>query len=308
MMRWKEKEPAVPAGEVTGRVPTEEEEFIEKEKFEFWHRFCENKTALLGLVVMVIIILMAVFANVIADAELVTLQDISVRSQGPGAGHLFGTDGYGRDIFTRVVFGARSSLFIAFSTISISCLAGILLGVLCGYRGGTVDTIVMRIVDVFMCLPPLLFSLSIVAAIGNGMGNLILAVSITMTPYFTRVVRATVLSVNSMDYIEAARANGATDLHIIMRHIIPNCMGPIIVEATISLSTMIMIAASLSFIGMGVQPPTPEWGAMLSDAREYMRDAPWMVLAPGLAIVITSLSFNLLGDGVRDAMDPRQKK
>ena len=140
------------------------------------------------------------------------------------------------------------------------------------------------------------------------MGNLILAVSITMTPYFTRVVRATVLSVNSMDYIEAARANGATDLHIILRHIIPNCMGPIIVEATISLSSMIMIAASLSFIGMGVQPPTPEWGAMLSDAREYMRDAPWMVLAPGLAIVITSLSFNLLGDGVRDAMDPRQKK
>ncbi len=142
----------------------------------------------------------------------------------------------------------------------------------CGYFGGRFDTIVMRIVDVFMCLPPLLFSLSIVAALGNGMGNLILAVSITMTPFFTRVIRATVMSVMSMDYIEAARAAGATHLHIILRHVIPNCMGPIIVEATISLSMMIMLAASLSFIGMGVQPPSPEWGAMLSDAREYMRD------------------------------------
>ena len=139
------------------------------------------------------------------------------------------------------------------------------------------------------------------------MGNLILAVSITMTPYFTRVVRATVLSVNSMDYIEAARANGATDLHIILRHIIPNCMGPIIVEATISLSSMIMIAASLSFIGMGVQPPTPEWGAMLSGSRQFMRQAPHLVIFPGLAIAVTVLALNLLGDGLRDALDPKLK-
>ena len=286
----------------------EHEEFIEQEKFEFWHRFCENKTAVLGLVVLVIIILMAILAPLIADYNQVITQDLSNRTIKPGIEHWFGTDGYGRDTFARTVWGARLSLFIAFATILLACIVGMILGVICGYFGGTVDAIVMRIVDVFMCLPPLLFSLSIVSALGNGMWNLILAVGITMMPYFTRVVRAAVLSVASMDYIEAARANGAHDFYIVMRHIIPNCMGPIIVEATISLSSVIMIAAGLSFIGLGVEPPSPEWGAMLSDSREYMRQAPWLVLAPGFAIMVTALAFNLVGDGVRDALDPRQKK
>lgn len=286
----------------------EHEEFIEQEKFEFWHRFCENKTAVLGLVVLVIIILMAILAPLIADYNQVITQDLSNRTIKPGIEHWFGTDGYGRDTFARTVWGARLSLFIAFATILLACIVGMILGVICGYFGGTVDAIVMRIVDVFMCLPPLLFSLSIVSALGNGMWNLILAVGITMMPYFTRVVRAAVLSVASMDYIEAARANGAHDFYIVTRHIIPNCMGPIIVEATISLSSVIMIAAGLSFIGLGVEPPSPEWGAMLSDSREYMRQAPWLVLAPGFAIMVTALAFNLVGDGVRDALDPRQKK
>lgn len=286
----------------------EHEEFIEQEKFEFWHRFCENKTAVLGLVVLVIIILMAILAPLIADYNQVITQDLSNRTIKPGTEHWFGTDGYGRDTFARTVWGARLSLFIAFATILLACIVGMILGVICGYFGGTVDAIVMRIVDVFMCLPPLLFSLSIVSALGNGMWNLILAVGITMMPYFTRVVRAAVLSVASMDYIEAARANGAHDFYIVTRHIIPNCMGPIIVEATISLSSVIMIAAGLSFIGLGVEPPSPEWGAMLSDSREYMRQAPWLVLAPGFAIMVTALAFNLVGDGVRDALDPRQKK
>ena len=187
----------------------EHEEFIEQEKFEFWHRFCENKTAVLGLVVLVIIILMAILAPLIADYNQVITQDLSNRTIKPGIEHLFGTDGYGRDTFARTVWGARLSLFIAFATILLACIVGMILGVICGYFGGTVDAIVMRIVDVFMCLPPLLFSLSIVSALGNGMWNLILAVGITMMPYFTRVVRAAVLSVASMDYIEAARANGA---------------------------------------------------------------------------------------------------
>lgn len=289
-------------------VPEGQEEFVEQEKFEFWHRFCENKTAVLGLVVLVIIILMAVCAPMIASYSQVIGQDMSSRTIKPGIEHFFGTDGYGRDTFARTVWGARLSLFIAFATILLACVVGMILGVVCGYFGGTVDAVVMRIVDVFMCLPPLLFSLSIVSALGNGMWNLILAVGITMMPYFTRVVRAAVLSVASMDYIEAARANGANDIYIIMKHIIPNCMGPIIVEATISLSSVIMIAAGLSFIGLGVEPPSPEWGAMLSDSREYMRQAPWLVFAPGLAIVVTALAFNLVGDGVRDALDPRQKK
>ena len=251
---------------------------------------------------------MAILAPLIADYNQVITQDLSNRTIKPGIEHWFGTDGYGRDTFARTVWGARLSLFIAFATILLACIVGMILGVICGYFGGTVDAIVMRIVDVFMCLPPLLFSLSIVSALGNGMWNLILAVGITMMPYFTRVVRAAVLSVASMDYIEAARANGAHDFYIVTRHIIPNCMGPIIVEATISLSSVIMIAAGLSFIGLGVEPPSPEWGAMLSDSREYMRQAPWLVLAPGFAIMVTALAFNLVGDGVRDALDPRQKK
>lgn len=209
-MKWKQKTATIPIETAPNTVPTEEEECVEQERFEFWHRFCENKTAVFGLVVLVLIILMAVFANFITDPANVTFQDMNARSLSPSLEHPFGTDGFGRDIFARIIYGARSSLFIAFATIAISCLAGLIFGVSCGYFGGRFDTIVMRIVDVFMCLPPLLFSLSIVAALGNGMGNLILAVSITMTPFFTRVIRATVMSVMSMDYIEAARAAGAS--------------------------------------------------------------------------------------------------
>ena len=284
------------------------ESYIKQERFVLWKRFCENKIALVSLVVMILIILCAVFADQIVSYDKVINQSLLERLQPPSAAHPFGTDGYGRDIFARVIHGTRSSLTIAFSTILFSCFADLLLGVSCGYFGGKLDSVVMRLVDVIMCLPPILFSLSIVAALGAGMENLILAVSITMTPYFTRVIRATVMSVTSSEYIEAARASGATNWHIILRHVIPNCMGPIIVEATINLSYMIMLSSSLSFIGLGVQPPSPEWGAMLSDGRENMRYSPWVVIAPGVAIVITSLAVNLLGDGLRDALDPRLKK
>ena len=285
-----------------------QESYIKEEHFVLWKRFCENKAALLSLIVLLFIIFCAVFANLIVSYDKVIGQSLMQRLKSPSAEHWFGTDGYGRDIFARIIWGARSTLTIAFSTILISCLAGLILGVSCGYYGGKLDNIVMRLVDVIMCLPPILFSLSIVAALGTGMGNLIMAVSITMTPYFTRVIRASVMSVASQEYIEAARAAGATDLHIILRHVIPNSMGPIIVEATINLSYMIMLSSSLSFIGLGVQPPSPEWGAMLSDGREYMRYNPWIVIYPGLAIVITSLAVNLLGDGLRDALDPSLKK
>ena len=251
-----------------------DEGYIKEERFALWKRFCENKVALVSFFVALAIILCAVFADQIVSYDKVVTQNLLERLQEPSASHWFGTDGYGRDIFARVIHGARSSLSIAFSTILISCFAGLILGVSCGYFGGAFDNVVMRVVDVVMCLPPILFSLSIVAALGTGMENLIMAVSITMTPYFTRVIRATVMSVTSSEYIEAARAAGSTDLHIILRHVIPNSMGPIIVEATINLSYMIMLSSSLSFIGLGVQPPSPEWGAMLSDGREYMRYSP----------------------------------
>lgn len=282
--------------------------FVERERFAFIKRFCENKVAVVAFFVLVAIILSAILANFIADPALITYQDMGARSLAPCAEHIFGTDGFGRDIFARVLYGARTSLLIAFITVAISCFAGMVLGVTCGYFGGVLDMVLMRVVDVFMCLPPLLFSLSIMAALGNGMQNLIMAVCIAMIPYFTRVIRSTALSVSNMGYVEAAKASGTSDFKIIFRHIVPNCVGPIVVEATVSLSFMIMLAASLSFIGLGVQPPTPEWGYMISDARQYMRDAPWMILAPGLAIAITSLAFNLTGDGIRDALDPRRRK
>lgn len=275
---------------------------------EVWRRMLKNKPAMAGLVIISVFILMAVFADQIADFdEMVVAQNTAIRLQGPSGEHWFGTDGYGRDIFARVVHGARSSLSIAFLTTLFSSLAGGILGSLSGYYGGKVDNVIMRVVDMIMCLPPMLFSLSIVAALGAGVRNLVIAVSVTMTPYFTRVVRASILTVVGSDYVEAARSSGSGDVRIILRHIIPNAIGPVIVQATMSVSFMIMLAAGLSFIGLGVQPPIPEWGAMLSDGREYMRYSAYIVAFPGLAIVLSALSLNLLGDGLRDALDPRLK-
>lgn len=307
-MKWKQKTATIPIETAPNTVPTEEEECVEQERFEFWHRFCENKTAVFGLVVLVLIILMAVFANFITDPANVTFQDMNARSLSPSLEHPFGTDGFGRDIFARIIYGARSSLFIAFATIAISCLAGLIFGVSCGYFGGRFDTIVMlhrRCVHVSAAAAVLSVHRG---SAGQRHGQ----------PHFGRQYHHDALfhpchpghghvgHVHGLHRGCPRRGREPSAHH--PAHVIPNCMGPIIVEATISLSMMIMLAASLSFIGMGVQPPSPEWGAMLSDAREYMRDSPWMVLAPGLAIMITSLAFNLLGDGVRDALDPRMKK
>lgn len=275
---------------------------------EIARRMKKNKPAMAGLIIIMIFIVMAVFAEQIADFDtMVVAQNTSVRLQPPSGAHWFGTDGYGRDMFARVIHGARTSLTIAFVTTALSSLAGGVLGSISGYYGGKIDNSVMRVIDVIMCLPPMLFSLSIVAALGAGVRNMIIAVSITMTPYFARVVRASILTVVGADYIEAARSCGSGDTRIILRHIIPNAIGPVIVQATMSVSFMIMLAASLSFIGLGVEPPTPEWGAMLSEGREYMRYSPYIVAFPGLAIVLSALSLNLLGDGLRDALDPRLK-
>lgn len=273
-----------------------------------WHRMVKNKPAMVGLVIISIFILAAIFADFIADFDtMVVAQNAAIRLQPPSAEHWFGTDAFGRDIFARIIHGARSSLTIAFLTTIVSSLAGGLLGSVAGFYGGKVDNIIMRIVDTVMCLPPMLFSLSIVAALGTSMKSLIVAVSVTMTPYFTRVIRASILTVVGSDYVEAARANGSGDARIILKYIIPNAIGPVIVQATMSVSFMIMLAAGLSFIGLGVQPPTPEWGAMLSDGREFMRYSTYIVAFPGLAIILSALSLNLLGDGLRDALDPRLK-
>jgi peptide/nickel transport system permease protein len=273
-----------------------------------WKRLRKNKTAVAGLCVICIFVLIAIFADVIADYSTMAIRMNAAEAlQPPGVGHLFGTDEYGRDVFARVVHGSRVSISIGLLTVSIAVAFGGLLGSIAGYFGGPVDNIIMRIMDTVMSIPAVLLTLSIVAALGPGMVNLLWAMAIATIPGFTRVIRSVVLPTVNQDFVEAAKACGTSNRRIILRHIIPNAIGPIIVQATMAISGMILAAAALSFIGMGIQPPRPEWGSMLSSAREYMMNSPYLVVFPGLAIVTVALSFNLFGDGLRDALDPRLK-
>ena len=271
---------------------------------EIWRRMRRNRLAMLGLAVVVILILVAVFADQIADYNTVVIkQDVVHRFQGPSAEHWFGTDELGRDIFARLVHGARISLLVA-----IALATGGTLGAIAGYFGGVVDNVIMRVMDVFLSIPILLLAIMIVAALGSSMTNLMIAIGLASMPTFARVVRASVLSVKDQEFVEAARAIGATNGHIILRHILPNCLSPIIVQATLRVATAILSTASLSFIGLGIKPPAPEWGAMLASGRSAIRDAPHVVVIPGLVIMITILALNLLGDGLRDALDPKLKR
>lgn len=272
---------------------------------EIWKRMKKNKTAMVGFVIICIFIFMAVFADVIADYSLAIDQHTSERLKGISKEHWLGTDSYGRDIFARIVHGSRYSLMIGFSTTLLAVIIGGLFGAVAGYYGGKVDSIIMRFMDTVMAIPPILLALSIVASLGPGLRNLLIAMTISCVPSFTRVIRSVILSVVGQDFVEAARACGTRDRRIILRHILPNAIGPIIVQGTMSISSMIISAASLSFLGMGIQPPSPEWGAMLADSREYMRYYSYLVVVPGLTIVLAALSLNLVGDGLRDALDPR---
>ena len=274
---------------------------------EVWRRFRKSKTAMFGLFLLIIVVGMAIFADVIVPYEKATEQNIMVRKQGPSAEHWFGTDELGRDVFARVVHGSRYSLLIGISTSVFSLILGGLLGAIAAFYGGTVDNIIMRIPDIVMTVPPILLSLAVVAALGPNLKNLLLAITISCVPSMVRMVRSVVLTVADQDYIEAARSYGASDMRIILKYVIPNALGPIIVTTTMNVAGMILSAAGLSFIGMGVQPPAPEWGALLSDAETYMFDAPHLLYFPGLFIVISALSFNLVGDGLRDALDPKLK-
>lgn len=274
---------------------------------EIWRRFRKSKTAMLGLFLMVVIILVAILADVITPYGNAIAQAGKERLQAPNAAHWFGTDQMGRDLFARVVHGSRYSLLIGISTSVISLIIGGLLGAACGYYGGTLDNIIMRIMDVFMSIPPVLLSLAVVAALGANLRNLLIAITISCVPGTVRLIRSVVLTVVDQDYIEAASSYSATDLRIILKYVIPNAMGPIIVNTTMGISGMILSAAGLSFIGMGVQPPSPEWGSLLSEARQYMFKAPYLLYFPGCAILLAALCFNLVGDGLRDALDPKLK-
>ncbi len=276
---------------------------------EVWQRLARNKMAMLGLAILIVLALCAIFADVIADYDTkVVAQHIPERLQAPSAEHWFGTDEFGRDIFARMVHGSRVSLVVGLISVSVSLIVGGTLGAFAGYYGGRVDNVIMRVMDIFLAVPSILLAITIVAALGTSLVNVMLAIGISGTPGFARIVRAAVMSVKDQEFVESSRAIGASNATIIFREIIPNCMAPIIVQATLSVAGAILSTASLSFIGLGVQPPDPEWGAMLSSGRNFLRDAMHLTLFPGLAIVITILALNLLGDGLRDALDPRLKQ
>ena len=271
---------------------------------EIWRRYRKNKAAVLGLVILVFILGIALFADLIVPYSKCIEQVGADRLQGPSLTHFFGTDEYGRDLFARVVHGSRFSLFIGVATSLMALVFGAILGASAGYFGGVVDNVICRIIDVFACVPPILLSLAVVAALGTNLRNLIIASCI---PGNVRLIRSLVLTVAEQDYVEAARSYGTSTPRILFRYVLPNAMGPIIVNTTMSISDMILSAAGLSFIGMGIQPPSPEWGALLSNAQTYLFTAPYMLVFPGIFIILSSLAFNLVGDGLTDALDPKLK-
>lgn len=270
------------------------------------HRFKKNKAAVLGLVIIAVLIICALFPGQIAGNNY-TEQDLRNRSKPSSSEHILGTDELGRDMFTRIVWGSRTSLSIGLASISLACVLGVAIGCIAGYYGKTVDNIMMRFIDVLMAVPNTLLGISIVAALGNSIGVLVLAIGLGSMPSFARVTRSAVIMVREMEYIEAARATGASDARIIWKYILPNSLAPIIVQVSMGLATSILTISGLSFIGLGVPAPTPEWGSMLSSGRAVIRDYPHIILYPGLAIMFSVFAFNLFGDGLRDALDPRLK-
>lgn len=275
---------------------------------DVWKRLKRNKSAMIGLFIILLIMVSALAAPLFLDYEEdVIKQNIKSRLQWPNADHIFGTDHVGRDVFNRIIWGARISVFVGIACIIVALIVGGLLGSIAGYFGGKVDNIIMRIMDIFLAIPGQLLAITIVAALGAGLQNLILALAISNVPTFARIVRSAVLTVRDTEYIEAARAIGATNKRIIFKHIIPNSMAPVIVQTTLSVANIILTIAGLSYIGLGVQAPTPEWGQMLSESQNFMMKSSYLTFFPGLAIMITILALNLLGDGLRDAMDPRLK-
>ena len=273
-----------------------------------WKRLKKNKLAIVGLIILAVICLAAIFADFIFDYESMAIkQNASMRLKPPSSEHLLGTDEVGRDILARIVYGTRISIPVAFATILIATVVGGLFGAIAGYGSKKVDNVIMRVMDIFLAIPSILLSVAIVSALGPSIKNLLIAISISNIPPFARIVRASVLTIKNEEYIEAAKAIGANDIRVIFKHIIPNSMAPIIVQATLCIAGSILSIASLSFIGLGIQAPTPEWGSMLSGGRQYIWNAWWVCVFPGIAIMMTILSLNLLGDGLRDALDPRLK-
>jgi len=281
---------------------------------EAWRRFKKNRLAMAGLCFIFLLIIIAVATSVI---DLVThksfylsyvvKQNLTGRLLPPSLNHPFGLDEFGRDMLLRMLWATRYSLFMGTVAVSVSCIFGGMLGAIAGYYGKGADNLIMRFMDILLAIPSMLLAIAIVAALGTSLVNVLLAISIAYIPTFARTVRAPVLTVKDQEYIEAAKAIGCSDLRIIFKYVLPNCMAPIIVQITLSIAGAILSIAGLSFLGLGIQPPTPEWGAMLSNARSYIRDSWHVTVIPGLGIMLTILALNVVGDGLRDALDPRLK-
>lgn len=276
---------------------------------EIWRNYKKSPSAMIGLIVIIIIIILAIVAQVVYDYNLdIVAQDMPNRLIGPSKDHLFGTDQYGRDILVRILYGAKYSLSVGIVSVAISALVGSTLGLIAGYYGGITENIILRLCETFAGVPSILLGIAIMAAFGQSLAVLMFAIGLVYVPMFARTARAAVLPVREQEYIEAARMSGMTDFSIIFKHVMPNSLAPIIVQITMGVANGILTASQLSFLGLGVPVPAPEWGAMLSSGREYIRDYSYLTFFPGFAIMITVLAFNLMGDGLRDALDPKLKQ
>ncbi|AOM81466.1 ABC transporter permease [Salisediminibacterium beveridgei] len=273
---------------------------------DMWQKMRQNKLAMAGLILIIFFMITSVVGPFMTSMDP-TSTDVQSRNIPPNADFWFGTDHQGRDIFTRIIHGMWITLAIGFSSVIMGMIVGVLIGITAGYYGKKIDAVLMRIMDVFLAFPGILLALGIVAVLGGSIVNVVIAIAIFSIPVFARIVRGSTLAVKKLEYIDAIRALGASDSRIIFRHILPNILSPIIVQATLFIATAVLTASGLSFLGLGAQPPMPEWGAMLAGGRNYMWDYPHMALFPGLAIVSIVLAFNLLGDGLRDALDPKIK-
>ena len=271
---------------------------------EIWRRLKKNRAAVVGGVILLIFLAAALLAPLIAPYPA-DEGDVTKRLQAPSRVHLLGTDSLGRDLLSRVIYGARISLEIQIVAVMIALLAGTIIGMIGGYYGGALDHTIMRMMDILLAFPGIFLAIAIVAVLGTGLTNLMLAAGIYSIPQFARVVRGSVISLKEREFVEAARAAGETDLNILFRYILPNSMAPLIVQTSLRMATVLLTASGLSFLGLGVQPPAPEWGAMLSNSRNYLITAPHAAIVPGLAIMFVVMGFNLFGDGLRDALDPR---
>ncbi|AMM96625.1 MULTISPECIES: ABC transporter permease [Bacillus] len=287
--------------------PQPKEERSQSLILESMKLFFQHKLAVIGSVIVFLFLILAIFAPLIAPFGI-NEQSLGERFSAPSAAHWFGTDDFGRDIFSRVVHGARISLWVGFFSVLGSVILGTLLGLIAGYGGRVLDAVISRVFDILLAFPSILLAIAIVSILGPSLQNALIAIAIINVPTFGRLVRSKVLSIKQEEYVLAAKAVGMSHRRIVLRHILPNSMVPVIVQATLAIGTAIIEAAALGFLGLGAQAPSPEWGKMLADARPYLVQAPWTLIFPGVAIMLTVLGFNLMGDGLRDTLDPKMKK